>query len=80
MTMAMMGRGGGGGGGREIEISDGSFEDGTLTFTITMGMGERSFSQTYVATTVTADSMEGTITGGMRAAEPMPFKGIKKEG
>ena len=83
--MPMMGRGGpggppGGGEPQEIEISDGSFENGTLTFSITMGMGDRSFTQTYVATTVTATTMEGTITGGMRQGEPTPFKGVKKEG
>ncbi len=81
-TMPMMGRGGGGGGGApmEVEISDGKFENGTLTFSITMGMGERSFTQTYTATTVTADAMEGTVSGGMRATEPTPFKGVKKDG
>lgn len=82
-TMPMMGRPGGGGGGgapMEVEISDGKFENGTLTFSITMGMGERSFTQTYTATTVTADAMEGTVAGGMRATEPTPFKGVKKEG
>ena len=81
--MAMMGRRGGGAGQnvpREVPISDGSFQDGTLTFTVTMGRGDRTFSQTYVATTVTDEAMEGTITGEMRSNEPLPFKGIKKEG
>jgi hypothetical protein len=85
-VMPRMGRPGGAGAAAaaqqppEIEIKDGTFEDGKLTFVITMGMGERSFSQTYVATTVTANTMEGTISGGMRATEPTPFKGVKKEG
>jgi uncharacterized protein YfiM (DUF2279 family) len=81
--MPMMGRPGGGGGNQapmEVAISDGKFENGTLTFSITMGMGERSFTQTYTATSVTATTMEGTVTGGMRATDPIPFKGAKKEG
>ena len=80
--MQMRGRPGGGDPPppQETPISDGSFVDGKLTFSITMGMGERSFTQTFVATTVTAETMEGTITGGMRATDPIPFKGVKKEG
>jgi hypothetical protein len=66
-------------GPREIEFKDGTLESGKLTFTVTMGMGERSFSQTYTAT-VAADgkTMEGTMTGGRAGAEPVPFKGVKK--
>ena len=82
--MAMMGRRGGAAGAgrrspREVPISDGTFQEGTLTFTITMGIGERTFSQTYVATTVTDTTMEGSITGQLRSNEPLPFKGVKKE-
>ena len=80
--MQMRGRPGGGDPppAREIAISDGKFEDGTLTFSITTGMGERSFTQTFVATSVTATTMEGTLSGGMRSTDPIPFKGVKKEG
>ncbi len=66
---------------RQIEFKDGKLEGNTLTFSVTMGMGERSMSQTYTAT-VSADgkTMEGTMAGGMRQTEPVPFKGVKKEG
>lgn len=76
VVMQMMGRGGAGGGTREIEISDGKLEDGKLTFTLTMGMGERSFSQTFSAT-VTADTMEGTVT---TPRGENPFTGKRREG
>jgi hypothetical protein len=80
---AMGGRGGGGGGGggapREIEIQDGTMEGNVLTFSLTMGMGERSMTQSFTAT-VTGNTMEGTMTGGMRQTGDVPFTGVKKEG
>ncbi len=90
---AMGARGGGGGNPppnmpampREVEIKDGKIEGNKLTFSYEMGMGERSFTQTFTAT-VSADgkSMEGTMTGGLgmggAAPQPIPFKGVKKEG
>jgi len=80
-TMQMRGPpgGGGGGGAREIAITDGKMDGDKLTFTLAMGMGERTFSQTFTAT-VSSDTMEGTVTGGMRSTEPIPFTGTKKEG
>jgi hypothetical protein len=80
--LAMMGRAGGAGAGgapREIEISDGKVEGSTITFSLVMGMGERSMTQTFTAT-VSGDTMEGTMTGGMRQADPIPFTGKKKTG
>jgi hypothetical protein len=76
VTLQVMGRGGGGGGTREVEIADGTFVDGNLTFTLTMGRGQRSISQTYSAT-VTGATMEGTATT-MRGENP--FTGKRKEG
>jgi len=83
VTMAAMGRGGRGGGGaggapREIAL-EGTMEGNVLTFSYTMGMGERSFTQSFTAT-VDGNAMEGTMTGGMRQTGETPFKGVKKEG
>ncbi len=83
MVPRMGGRGGGGGetppAPQEIAIKDGKMDGNTLTFSYTMGMGERSFTQSFTAK-VTGDTMEGTMTGGMRQAEPVPFTGKKNEG
>ena len=83
-TMMAMGRGRGGGEApapQEIAITDGEMEDGKLTFTITRGMGERTMSMVFIGT-VAGDAMEGNMTmaGGMGGGEPIPFKGVKKEG
>jgi hypothetical protein len=83
--MQMRGRPGGGGdppAPQEIPISDGKIEGNEFTFTITRSMGERSMSTVYSGT-VAGNAMEGTMTmtGGMRGGgEPIPFKGVKKEG
>lgn len=83
--MQMGGRPGGAGGNppapQEIAITDGKMDGNKLTFSFTRGMGQRSMTQTF-AGTVTGDTMEGTITmaGGMGGGEPIPFKGVRKEG
>jgi hypothetical protein len=84
VTLAAMGGRRGGGGGnppapQEIAIENGTMEGDSLTFSYTMGMGDRSFTQTFKAK-VTGDTMEGTMSGAMRQMEPVPFKGVKKEG
>jgi len=83
-TMLAMGRGRAGGEApapQEVAISDGKIEGNQLTFTINRTMGERTMSTVYTAT-VDEDTMEGTLTmaGGMGGGEPIPFKGVKKEG
>lgn len=60
---------------REVAIQDGHIHDGQLTFTLTLGMGERSMSQTFAAT-VKGDTMEGKVTT-MRGE--MPFTGARKK-
>ena len=77
-VMQMRGRPGGGGGGggttREIEISDGTVDGDQITFTITMGMGQRSMGLTFTGT-VSGDTMEGTMAG---MQGEVPFAGKKK--
>lgn len=68
------GGGGGGGGTREVEITDGKVEGNTISFTMAMGMGERSMSFTFIGT-VTGDAMEGTMTTPRGEA---PFTGKRK--
>ncbi|MGD2122102.1 MAG: hypothetical protein PVJ76_10180 [Gemmatimonadota bacterium] len=83
--MAMPGRPGGGGGAPEpepISLTDTNLEGDQLTFTVSRGMGERTFSQVFTAT-VAGNEMEGTVAmgGGMRGGgEPIPFTAVKKEG
>jgi hypothetical protein len=76
--LQMRGPPGGGGGGspQEVPITDGAMDGDQLTFTLTMGMGDRTFSQTFTAT-VSGDTMEGTIT---TPRGENPFTGTKKEG
>ena len=85
---APMGRPGGAGGAgargapREIPISNGKVEGNQVTFQIVMGMGERSITQSFTGT-VSGDTMEGTMTGGMGPqgqAGPFPFNGKRKTG
>ena len=66
---------------QEIAIEDGKMEGDKLTFTINRSMGERTFSMTFTGT-VSGATMEGTMatSGGMGGGEPVPFKGVKKEG
>ena len=66
---------------QEIAIQDGKVDGNKLTFTITRGMGERTMTMVFEGT-VTSNTMEGTLTqsGGMGGGEPVPFKGVKKEG
>jgi hypothetical protein len=79
--MAMGRPGAPGGEPQEVEITEGSIEGDQLTFTITRGMGERTFSTVYTAT-VSGNEMEGNLAmaGGRGNMEPIPFKGVKKEG
>jgi len=85
-TTMMQARGRPGGGGnppepQEVAIEDGKMEGDKLTFVINRGMGERTMTMTFTGT-VSGATMEGTmaISGGMGGGEPVPFKGVKKEG
>lgn len=83
VTMARMGRPGGGGGGgdtagrgpMEVEISDGTVSDGDFSFTLTLGRGGRSISQTFTGR-FEGGEMSGMITGGPRGGE-RPFTGVR---
>ncbi len=83
-TMLTMGRRGGGGqppAPQEVAITDGKMEEGKLTFSIVRGMGERTMTMVFTSA-VEGDAMEGTMamSGGMGSGDPIPFKGVKKEG
>ena len=79
-VMQMRGRPGGGGGGggagttREVEISNGIVEGDQISFTITMGMGQRSMGLTFTGT-VSGNTMEGVMSG---MQGEVPFAGEKK--
>ena len=81
--MAMGGRRGGGEAPapQEVAITDGKMEEGKLTFSIARGMGERTMTMTFTGA-IDGNAMEGTMVmaGGMGGGDPIPFKGVKKEG
>jgi hypothetical protein len=84
--VAMQGRPGGagragGGQPQEIPIADGKVEGDQLTFSMVRGQGERTMTMVFTST-VAGSEMAGqmTMSGGMGAREPIPFKGVKKEG
>jgi hypothetical protein len=66
--------GGGEGGAREVAITDGVIDGQAITFSMAMGVGQRSMTFTFSGT-VEGDSMEGTITN---PRGEMPFTGLKK--
>ena len=81
VTMAMGGRRGGGGGqAREIEISDGSVDGSSFTFTMTVEFNGNGFSQVFSGT-FEGDTMTGEIEGGGRGgrggAGPREFTGTR---
>lgn len=86
ITMTMGGRRGGGGGGqaREIEISDGSVEGSSFTFTMTVEFNGNGFSQVFSGT-FEGDTMTGEIQGdgggrgrgGRGGAGPREFTGTR---
>jgi len=78
VTLRMGGRGGGGGGpgARTIEISDGSVDGNSFSFTMTLNMRGNEIVQSFSGT-FEGDEMEGTI-GGPRGERP--FTGQRPSG
>jgi len=56
------------------ELTDITFEDGTLTFAVTRTFRDNSFTQTYTGT-IEGDQMTGTVEGGRggRGGGPSEF-------
>ena len=84
--MAMRGRPGGAGRAgagqpQEIPIADGKIEGDQLTFSVVRGQGERTMTMVFTST-VAGSEMVGNMamSGGMGRGQPIPFKGVKKEG
>ena len=68
------GRGGGGGGGpQSIEISNGSIDGSSFTFTVTRNFDGNDFSLVY-AGTFEGNTIEGTIEGGRGGGRPFTGK------
>ncbi len=63
------GGGGGGGGPQAIEISDGTIDGNSFTFTVTRSFGGNSFSQVHSGT-IDGDTIGGTIEGGRGGGRP----------
>jgi hypothetical protein len=70
--MPAMGPRGGGGETRTVDISDGEAAEGTFSFSIVMGGGQRSFTLTFKGS-VEGDAMEGTLA--MPRGGETPFTG-----
>ena len=67
-------RGGGGGGGpQSIEISDGTIDGNSFTFTVTRSFGGGDFSQVYTGT-IDGATLAGTIQGGRGGGQPFTGK------
>ncbi|HSG09804.1 MAG TPA: hypothetical protein VLA36_15690 [Longimicrobiales bacterium] len=60
----------------EVPIKNGMLHGDQLMFAIEFGMGDRTMTQSFVAT-VTGDTMEGKIT---TPRGENPFKGARKKG
>ncbi len=76
LTFTGGGRGGGGGGGPQtIEISNGTIDGNSFTFTLIRNFQGNSISQVYTGT-VDGDTMEGTRDGG-RGGDGQPFTGTR---
>lgn len=84
VLMPMRGRPGAGGGGgapQEVAITEGKMDGDQLIFSIVRGQGERTMTLVFTST-VSGSTMEGKLamSGGMGEREPVPFKGVRKEG
>jgi hypothetical protein len=64
------GRGGGGGAPQEVEISNGTVDGVTFTFTLSVDFGGRGSIEQVFAGTYEGDFMEGTIEGGRGGGRP----------
>ena len=73
------GGGGGGGGGAPppFEISNGTIDGNSFSFTVTLSFGGNERVQSYMGT-VTGDTIQGTIEGG-RGGGGQPFEGKRQE-
>jgi hypothetical protein len=75
MRRGRPGGGGGGGQARTAEISDGTVEDGSITFSLVLTGGPRTFTMDF-AGSVDGDEMEGTVTNPRGGEDP--FTGKRK--
>ena len=67
-------RGGGGGGGPQtIEISDGTIDGSSFSFTVTRTFGDNSFAQVYSGT-IDGAMLAGTVEGGRGGGRPFTGK------
>lgn len=70
-------RGGGGGRGPQtMQISDGTIQGNSFTFTVTRSFGGNDFSLMYSGT-YEGDTIEGTLEGGRGGGRP--FRGTRTE-
>ena len=78
-TLAFTGggrRGGGGGGPQSFDISNGTVEGNSFSFTVTLSFGGNSFEQSYRGT-IDGATLAGTVDGGRGG--PQPFTGKRPE-
>lgn len=63
-------RGGGGGAPQAVEISNGTVEGASFTFTVSLEFGGRGSFEQVFSGTYEGDFMEGNIAGGRGGARP----------
>jgi hypothetical protein len=70
------GRRGGGGGPQSFEISNGTIDGNSFSFTVTLSFGGNSIEQSYRGT-IDGATLAGTVDGGRGG--PQPFTGKRPE-
>ena len=67
-------RGGGGGGGpQSFDISNGTIDGNSFSFTVTLSFGGNSIEQSYRGT-IDGATLEGTVEGGRGGGQPFTGK------
>ncbi len=67
------GGGGGGGGPQTIQISDGTIDGSSFSFTVTRTFGDNSFALVYSGA-IDGDMLAGTVDGGRGGGQPFTGK------
>ncbi len=60
----------------EVQVPEGTISGGDFSFAVTMGRGDRTFTQEFTGH-VEGDEMNGTMSGGPRGGE-VPFTGVRE--
>ena len=79
MTFSLGGRGGSGGGPQELEVSNGTVDGNSFSFTVTLSFQGNSIDLNYSGT-VDGDEMSGTREGPRGGGQPFTGKKLGTKG